>query len=245
MKIVGIIPARFASTRFPGKPLVDIGGKSMIQRVYEQAKKSGSLADVIVATDDNRILDHVTAFGGKVIMTKETHQSGTDRCFDAITKYTGSADVVINIQGDEPFIHPEQIDLAASCFDSDKVQIATLVKRITTNDELFNFNTPKVVLNKNDEAIYFSRQTIPFVREKNQDQWLGYQTFYKHIGIYAYTTKILAEITALKQSTLELAEGLEQLRWIQNGYKIHTKITDFESIAVDVPDDLKKLTIFL
>lgn len=245
MKIVGIIPARFASTRFPGKPLVDIGGKSMIQRVYEQAKKSSSLADVIVATDDTRILDHVTAFGGKVIMTKETHQSGTDRCFDAITNYTGSADVVINIQGDEPFIHPEQIDLAASCFDSDKVQIATLVKKINTNEELFNFNTPKVVLNKNDEAIYFSRQTIPYIRDKELHQWLDYQTFYKHIGIYAYTTKILAEITALKQSTLELAEGLEQLRWIQNGYKINTKTTDFESIAVDVPDDLKKLTIFL
>ncbi|MDP1744502.1 MAG: 3-deoxy-manno-octulosonate cytidylyltransferase [Bacteroidota bacterium] len=245
MKIVGIIPARFASTRFPGKPLVDIGGKSMIQRVYEQAKKSVSLAEVIVATDDIRIHDHVIAFGGEVIMTADSHQSGTDRCFEAIKKYTASADVVINIQGDEPFIRPEQIDLAASCFVSDKVQIATLVKKIKTNEELFNVNTPKVLLNKYDEAIYFSRQTIPYVREKEPSQWLDYQTFYKHIGIYAYTTKILAEITALKQSTLELAEGLEQLRWIQNGYKINTKITDFESIAVDVPDDLKKLTIFL
>lgn len=245
MKIVGIIPARFASTRFPGKPLVDIGGKSMIQRVYEQAKKSASLADVVVATDDIRIHDHVIAFGGNVIMTSENHQSGTDRCFEAINKYTASADVVINIQGDEPFIRPEQIDLAASCFVSDKVQIATLVKKIKTNEELFNVNTPKVLLNKYDEAIYFSRQTIPYVREKEPSQWLDYHTFYKHIGIYAYTTKILAEITALKQSSLELAEGLEQLRWIQNGYKINTKITDFESIAVDVPDDLKKLTIFL
>ncbi|MCE9539869.1 MAG: 3-deoxy-manno-octulosonate cytidylyltransferase [Bacteroidetes bacterium] len=245
MKIVGIIPARFASTRFPGKPLVDIGGKSMIQRVYEQAKKSESLADVIVATDDIRIYDHVIAFGGKVITTSETHQSGTDRCFEAINKYTATADVVINIQGDEPFIRPEQIDLAASCFDSDKVQIATLVKKINSNEELFNVNTPKVILNKYEEAIYFSRQTIPFVREKEQNQWLAYHTFYKHIGIYAYTTKILAEITALKQSSLELAEGLEQLRWIQNGYKINTKITDFESVAIDVPDDLKKLTIFL
>ncbi|MDO9186021.1 MAG: 3-deoxy-manno-octulosonate cytidylyltransferase [Bacteroidia bacterium] len=245
MKIVGVIPARFASTRFPAKPLVDIGGKSMIQRVYEQAKKSASLADVVVATDDIRIHDHVIAFGGEVIMTADSHQSGTDRCFEAIKKYTASADVVINIQGDEPFIRPEQIDLAASCFVSDKVQIATLVKKIKTNEELFNVNTPKVLLNKYDEAIYFSRQTIPYVREKEQSQWLNYQTFYKHIGIYAYTTKILAEITSLKQSSLELAEGLEQLRWIQNGYKINTKITDFESIAVDVPDDLKKLTIFL
>ncbi|MES2398301.1 MAG: 3-deoxy-manno-octulosonate cytidylyltransferase, partial [Bacteroidota bacterium] len=222
-----------------------IGGKSMIQRVYEQAKKSASLADVVVATDDIRIHDHVIAFGGNVIMTSGSHQSGTDRCFEAINKYTASADVVINIQGDEPFIRPEQIDLTASCFVSDKVQIATLVKKIKTNEELFNVNTPKVVLNKYDEAIYFSRQTIPYVREKEPSQWLDYQTFYKHIGIYAYTTKILAEITSLKQSSLELAEGLEQLRWIQNGYKINTKITDFESIAVDVPDDLKKLTIFL
>ena len=245
MKIVGIIPARYASVRFPGKPLVDIAGKSMIQRVYEQAKKSKSLSDVIVATDDSRIQNHVATFGGNVIMTKESHQSGTDRCFEAIQTFSASADIVINIQGDEPFIHPEQIDLAASCFDSDKVQIATLVKKISTYEELLNINTPKVVLNNNEEAIYFSRQIIPHLRGKLQGQWLNYHTFFKHIGIYAYTTKILAEITELKQSPLELAEGLEQLRWIQNGYKIKTKITDFESIAVDVPDDLKKLTIFL
>lgn len=245
MKIVGIIPARYASTRFPGKPLVDIFGKSMIQRVYEQAKKSKSLSDVIVATDDLQIKNHVIAFGGNAIMTKESHQSGTDRCFEAIQKFNPSADIVINIQGDEPFIHPKQIDLVASCFKSDKVQIATLVKKIKTNEELFNINTPKVVLNDCSEAIYFSRQTVPFIREKEPTQWLGYHTFYKHIGIYAYRTNILAKITSLQQSILELAEGLEQLRWIQNGYKINTKITDFESIAVDVPEDLKKLTIFL
>ncbi len=245
MKIVGIIPARYASTRFPGKPLADIAGKSMIQRVYEQAEKSKSLSDVIVATDDVRIEKHVTAFGGKAIMTKESHQSGTDRCFEAMQKFSASADIIINIQGDEPFIHPEQIDLTASCFDSDDVQIATLVKKIYSNEELLNFNTPKVVLNNSGDAVYFSRQTIPHLRGKVLAQWLNYHTFYKHIGIYAYTAKILAEITELKQSSLELAEGLEQLRWIQNGYKIKTKITDFESIAVDVPDDLKKLTIFL
>lgn len=245
MKIVGIIPARFASTRFPGKPLADIGGKSMIQRVYEQAKKSKSLTNVIVATDDTRIENHVLAFGGKVIMTKESHQSGTDRCFEAIQKSNSSADIVINIQGDEPFIFPEQIDMVASCFNSDAVQIATLVKKINTCEELFNVNTPKVVLNKNGEALYFSREAIPYIREKEPEQWLNHHAFYKHIGIYAYTTKILSEITELQQSSLELAEGLEQLRWIQNGYKIYTKITDFESIAVDVPADLKKLTIFL
>lgn len=245
MKIIGIIPSRFASTRFPGKPLVDIDGKSMIQRVYEQAKKSRALADVIVATDDVRIEDHVKLFGGKVIMTHQNHQSGTDRCFETLQKYTQSADVVINIQGDEPFIHPEQIDLLASCFDSDHVQLATLVKKINNYDDLFNRNTPKVILNKNEEAVYFSRQTIPFVREKKEEEWMSFQTFYKHIGIYGYTQKALSEITTLKPSPLELAEGLEQLRWIENGYKIKVKITDFESIAIDVPNDLKKLTKFL
>lgn len=245
MKIIGIIPARYASTRFPGKPLVDIGGKSMIQRVYEQAKKSRSLHDVVVATDDARIESHVRSFGGNVVMTGESHQSGTDRCFEAITKYAKDADVVINIQGDEPFIHPEQIDLVASCFDSDSVQIATLVKKITTNEELFNVNIPKVILNNQKEAISFSRQTIPHIRGKEQSAWLTGHTFYKHIGIYAYRMAVLSEITALKQSSLELAEALEQLRWIENGYKIKVEITDFESVAIDTRDDLKKLVNFL
>lgn len=245
VKIIGIIPARYASTRFPGKPLVDIAGRSMIQRVYEQAKKSKSLTDVIVATDDIRIEEHVKAFGGNVIMTKDTHQSGTDRCFETIQQYTGSPDVVINIQGDEPFIHPQQIDLLASCFNSDKVQLATLVKKINNYEELFNTNTPKVIVNKVGEAIYFSRQTLPYIREKKQTEWLDHQLFYKHIGIYGYTVKALSEITVLKQSSLELAEGLEQLRWIENGYKINVEITDLESIAIDTPDDLKKLEIFL
>jgi 3-deoxy-manno-octulosonate cytidylyltransferase (CMP-KDO synthetase) len=245
MRIIGIIPARFASTRFPGKPLVDIGGKSMIQRVYEQAKKSGSVADVIVATDDARIEEHVKQFGGRVVMTSEAHQSGTDRCFEAIQKFDASADIVINIQGDEPFIQPEQIDMIASCFDSEQVKIATLVKKITSYEELTNVNIPKVVLNTFGDAIYFSRQTIPYIRGKEKEQWLDCHTFYKHIGIYAYTTKALAEITKLQQSALELSEGLEQLRWIENGYNIRTKITDLENVAVDVPDDLKKLINFL
>ena len=245
MKIIGIIPARFASTRFPGKPLVDISGKSMIQRVYEQSKKAKSLNDVIVATDDSRIEQHIKSFGGNVIMTSEHHQSGTDRCFEAIQKYDSTADIVINIQGDEPFIRPEQIDLVASCFNSANVEIATLVKKISTNEELYNPNTPKVVLNSNKEAIYFSRQTIPFIRGENEMEWLNNHTFYKHIGIYAYRTGILGKLTTLKQSSLELAEALEQLRWVENGYKIKVEITDFESIAIDVPEDLKKLTIFL
>lgn len=245
MKIIGIIPARYGSSRFPGKPLVDIGGISMIRRVYEQAKKSKSLAEVIVATDDERIADHVKSFSGNVIMTSNAHQSGTDRCFEAITKYDPTADIVINIQGDEPFIHPEQISLVASCFQEEKTQIATLVKKINIDAELFNVNTPKVILNSAQEAIYFSRQAIPYIRSKEAGEWLKEFTFFKHIGIYAYRTKILKEITALEQSSLELAEALEQLRWIENGYKIKVKITDFESIAVDTPEDLKKLASFL
>jgi 3-deoxy-manno-octulosonate cytidylyltransferase (CMP-KDO synthetase) len=245
MEIIGIIPARYASTRFPGKPLVDIGGKSMIRRVYEQAKKSASLAEVVVATDDERIAQHVADFGGQAVMTDAANQSGTDRCFEAIRKFRASADVVINIQGDEPFIHPEQIDLVASCFSEPATEIATLVKKVSSNEELFNVNTPKVLLNGNSEAIYFSRQTIPHIRGKEQSEWLKAFDFYKHIGIYAYRTEVLEKITSLKQSPLELAEALEQLRWIENGYKLKVKITDFESVAVDVPEDLRKLTAFL
>lgn len=245
MKIIGIIPARYASTRFPAKPLVDIGGRSMIQRVYEQAKGSKLLQEVVVATEDSRIEQHVRLFGGNVVMTGEAHQSGTDRCFEAISAFCPTADVVINIQGDEPFIRPEQIDLVASCFNSADVEIATLVKKINSYEDLFNPNIPKVVLNNDNEAILFSRQPIPHIRGKAQSEWLASYTFYKHIGIYAYRTDILAKITALKQSSLELAEALEQLRWIENGYKIKVETTDFESVAVDTPEDLKKLSKFL
>ena len=245
MKIIGIIPARYASTRFPAKPLVDIAGKSMIERVYLQAKKSKILTDVVVATDDERIVLHVKSFGGKVVMTSEMHQSGTDRCFEAVNTFCPDADLVINIQGDEPFIQPEQIDLVASCFRSADTQIATLVKIIKTEEELFNVNIPKVVLNAQKEAMLFSRQTIPAIRGKEEQEWLKNFTFYKHIGIYAYRTSILNEITRLKPSSLELAESLEQLRWLENGYKIKVELTDFESVAVDTPEDLKKLTKFL
>ncbi|HRG38591.1 MAG TPA: 3-deoxy-manno-octulosonate cytidylyltransferase [Bacteroidia bacterium] len=245
MIIIGIIPARYGSTRFPGKPLVDIDGKSMIQRVYEQAKKSVHLSEVVVATDDTRIEQHVKGFNGKVVMTSDQHQSGTDRCFEAMETFAVKADVVINIQGDEPFIHPGQIDEIASCFVDPDVQLATLVKKINTQEELFNVNIPKVLLNKNKEAIYFSRQTIPFIRGKKQEEWLENHTFFKHIGIYAYRASILKEITSLKTTALETSEGLEQLRWIENGYKIKVELTDYESVAVDVPDDLQKLRKFL
>ncbi|MEI6489581.1 MAG: 3-deoxy-manno-octulosonate cytidylyltransferase [Bacteroidota bacterium] len=245
MNIVGIIPSRFASTRFPGKPLIDIGGKTMIQRVYEQACKSKSLSKVVVATDDINIEQHVKSFGGNVVMTSDQHQSGTDRCFEAITKVSSTADVVINIQGDEPFIHPEQIDLVASCFTNPKVQIATLVKKLTEMDDLVSNTIMKVIMNKNKEAIYFSRQAIPYIRGKEQNDWLNHFTYYKHIGIYAYTVSTLREITSLEQSSLELAESLEQLRWIENGYKIKIEVTDFESVSVDAPEDLKKLQKYL
>jgi 3-deoxy-manno-octulosonate cytidylyltransferase (CMP-KDO synthetase) len=217
----------------------------MIQRVYEQAKQSKILTDVIVATDDTRIEQHLKAIGGNVVMTSTRHQSGTDRCYEAWQKFSGKADVIVNIQGDEPFIHPGQIDEIASCFRSPDVQLATLVKKIQTQEELLNVNVPKVILNAFKEAILFSRQTIPHIRGKQMEEWLNQYTFYKHIGIYAYRAEILEQITALEPSSLEIAEGLEQLRWIENGYKIKVEVTDYESVAVDVPDDLQKLTKFL
>jgi 3-deoxy-manno-octulosonate cytidylyltransferase (CMP-KDO synthetase) len=244
-KILGIIPARYASTRFPGKPLTIIGGKSMIRRVYEQASCAVSLSSVIVATDDERIRQHVLDFGGKVVMTSSDHPSGTDRCYEAMQLAGESFDIVVNIQGDEPFIHPKQIDLVASCFSEKQVQIATLVKKINGYDELTNPNIPKVALGENRNALLFSRQTIPYLRGVEPSSWLDHYTFYKHIGIYAYRAETLAEITSLNASSLEKAESLEQLRWLENGYKIKVEITDFESVAIDTPEDLKKLSEFL
>ena len=240
MKILGIIPSRFASTRFPGKPLVQIQGKSMIQRVYEQASKSILLADVVVATDDVLIANEVTRFGGKFVMTAKTHISGTDRCAEVIAKLPGF-DSVINIQGDEPFIDPLQIDLLASCFDDAKVQIATLIKKIDSQEDLFNESIPKVVLNDRNEAIYFSRQTIPFLRNIEKTEWLERGTFFKHIGIYGYTIDALLQITRLQPAKLELAESLEQLRWLEAGFKIDTRTTSIETLAIDTPEDLNKL----
>ena len=240
MKILGIIPARFESSRFPGKPLIDIAGKSMIQRVYEQCQKSSRLDKVIVATDDQRILDHLKTFGGQGIMTSSTHASGTDRCGE-VAEHFPEFDILVNIQGDEPMIDPHQIDLLCSCYDDLNTQIATLVKLIHTNEELVNENTPKVILNKNHQAVYFSRATIPYLRGKKIDNWLIEHAFYKHIGIYAFKRKILSEITKLPVSNLEIAEGLEQLRWIENGYPIQAAITTKESQAIDTPDDLIKV----
>jgi 3-deoxy-manno-octulosonate cytidylyltransferase (CMP-KDO synthetase) len=240
MNILGIIPARYASTRFPGKPLVDISGKSMLQRVYEQSKKCIHLAEVIVATDDQRIYDHVMSFGGVVAMTSPDHQSGTDRCAEVALQHPGY-DVIINIQGDEPYIDPEQISKLAFCFNSAETQLATLVKKITNEQELLNPNTPKVVINKLSEAVYFSRSPLPHIRGHEQKDWLSHYTFFKHIGIYGYRADVLQQITKLPVSSLEKAEALEQLRWIENGYRIKVAETEFETFAVDTPEDLKNL----
>ncbi|GGA88900.1 3-deoxy-manno-octulosonate cytidylyltransferase [Mucilaginibacter rubeus] len=240
MKILGIIPARYASSRFPGKPLVDIGGKTMIQRVYEQAKKCRSLSEVVVATDDDRIFNHVNGFGGVAVMTGANHQSGTDRCAEVARLHPGY-DVIINIQGDEPFIDPEQITKLTACFNDPETQLATLIKRILTEQELHNTNSPKVVINKLSEAIYFSRATLPHIRGQEPENWLEFHTFFKHIGIYGYRADILQEVTKLPVSPLEKAESLEQLRWIDNGYRIKVAETELETHAVDVPEDLEKL----
>lgn len=239
MQITGIIPARYASTRFPGKPLVDIEGKTMIQRVYEQSKKSNMLNKVVVATDDERIYNHVISFGGEVVMTSSHHQSGTERCAEVAEKIM--ADAYINIQGDEPYIQPEQINEVALLLQKQEVEIATLVKEITDYEELFNVNKPKVVIGADKKALYFSRQTIPFVRDIEQAKWLNHQVFYKHIGIYGYKRNVLLELINLPISMLEKAEALEQLRWLENGYNIYTSITQFESYSVDTQEDLKSL----
>jgi len=238
MNFIGIIPARYQSTRFPGKPLAILNGKPMIQRVYENAAKA--LDRVCVATDDDRIFEKVKEFGGNVVKTLATHQSGTDRCAEAanLLSEASSFDVVINIQGDEPFIRPEQINRLKHCFGEDDVEIATLVKKIEETEELLNPNRPKVVLDKQKNALYFSRQPIPYVRGHEEKNWLIQNTFWAHIGMYAFKTKVLQQLTKLPQGILEKAESLEQLRWLENGYKIKTAETDFQSIGIDTPEDL-------
>ncbi len=240
MNILGIIPARYASSRFPGKPLVDIAGKSMIQRVYEQAKKCADLTEVIVATDDDRIFSHVISFGGVAVMTSPNHQSGTDRCAEVALQHP-QYEVIINIQGDEPYIDPEQISKLASCFKTADTQIATLIKRILSIDELVNVNSPKVVVNNLSEAVYFSRSPLPHIRGQEQENWLEYFAYFKHIGIYGYRADILQQITKLPVSPLEKAESLEQLRWVENGYRIKVAETELETHAIDTPGDLEKL----
>ena len=254
MQYIGIIPARYASTRFPGKPLVDIGGKPMIQRVYEQAKKS--LERVVVATDDERIFDTVHSFGGEAVMTRADHKCGTDRCLEAMGKTIGEATdvVVINIQGDEPFIQPEQIDAIKRCFADESTQIATLVKPYTEEDslaDLENPNTPKVAIAFDDDqrqtgtALLFSRSVIPYLRGIDKQDWLKQGLHYRHIGMYAYKAQTLRQITRLPQTPLEKAESLEQLRWLEHGYPIRVAVCNTYSMGIDTPDDLAQAIAYL
>ena len=246
MNFIGIIPARYASTRFPAKPLAMLGGKPVIQRVYEQVSKS--MDAVYVATDDQRIYQAVEQFGGKVVMTGTNLKSGTDRCQQAYQRIGETYDVIVNIQGDEPFIQSAQLDTIRKCFDDPDTQIATLVKPFTPEqgfEALANVNSPKVVVDKNMRAIYFSRSIIPYIRKGEQKDWMTMHTYYKHIGLYAYRAEVLAEITALPQSSLEIAESLEQLRWIENGYTIKVGVTDIETIGIDTPEDLARAERFL
>ncbi len=246
-QFAGIIPARYASTRFPGKPLVMIGNKPMVERVYEQALKS--LTMVFVATDDERIFEAVRKFGGKAVMTSPEHFSGTDRCAEAVDKIMKEIgekiDVVINIQGDEPFIQPEQIDLLKLCFNDKTVQIATLIRKAAAGEDIFNPNQPKVILDNEGNAIYFSRAAIPYIRDYEGQEWSARHVYYKHIGLYAYKTEVLKKITKLQRSFLEKAESLEQNRWIENGFKIRCATTEWESFGIDTPEDLKRAATLL
>ena len=245
MNILGVIPARHASTRFPGKPLADLLGKSMVERVYRQCSKSKYLTDVVVATDHQLIYDHVIGFGGKASLTSPDHPSGTDRCYETFTQQTGRYDFVVNVQGDEPFIDPGQIDLLCQSLDAD-TELATLIQKITTLEQLLAPSEAKVVLNHRREALYFSRSPIPFVQKVAQEDWLKHSTFYRHMGLYAYRSDILKAITQLPVSPLERAESLEQLRWIENGYRIKTVETDAEDgMCVDTPEDLEKAREYL
>ncbi len=245
-KFIGIIPARYASTRFPGKPLADLGGMTVIERVYRRA--ASALPEVAVATDDKRIFDAVEAFGGKAVMTSSEHRSGTDRCREAYENLKSDADVVINIQGDEPFIDPTQLRQLAACFEDESVDIATLVRPFPADkpyEMLENPNTPKVAVSPAMDALLFSRSVIPYIRGVEKSEWPAKHQFYTHIGLYAYRAKTLKEITRLPQSPLELAESLEQLRWLENGYRIRVAVSDCPTIGIDTPADLEAARKFL
>ena len=243
MKFIGIIPARYASTRFPGKPLALLGGKPVIQHVYE--KVAAVIEAAYVATDDERIYDAVNSFGGHVVMTRADHKSGTDRIEEAIEKIGGEWDVVVNVQGDEPFVAKSQLDTICHCFDDPTTQIATLGKYFESMEAVENPNSPKIIVDNRGFAMYFSRSVIPYVRGKEQETWLAHYPFLKHLGIYAYRKEVLRQVTRLPQSSLEIAESLEQLRWLQNGFKIKVGTTDVETVGIDTPQDLKRAEEFL
>jgi len=245
MRILGIIPARYASTRFPGKPLVMIDGKTMIRRVYEQAMKCALLSNVVIATDNEAIYNHVGLFNGKALMTGSSHRSGTERCHEAVEILRKNGDVydyVINIQGDEPFIDPEQIRQLADCFAYRETLLATLIKKITHHGEISDPNVVKVTIDKNGSALLFSRSPIPYTRGKEVESWLSGTTYYKHVGIYGYQSMVLDDLINLPETPLERAESLEQLRWLEHGFRIQTQLTEFESVSIDIPSDLLKIT---
>ncbi|MFT4660880.1 MAG: 3-deoxy-manno-octulosonate cytidylyltransferase (CMP-KDO synthetase) [Patiriisocius sp.] len=241
MKAVVIIPSRYASSRFPGKPLAVIHDKPMVQWVRENSAKASSVDDVYVATDDERIAEVVKSTGGKVLMTRDDHPSGTDRINEAYNQLNSEYDVIINVQGDEPFVEPEHIDLLVKCFEDPEVNIATLIKAYKPGEDIFDENKIRVVINKNMKALYFSRSAIPFVKNEDRNTWQEKTPMYQHIGMYAYRPKTLKELTILTPSALEMAESLEQLRWLENGYDIHTMLTHSESFSVDTPEDLQRL----
>jgi 3-deoxy-manno-octulosonate cytidylyltransferase (CMP-KDO synthetase) len=243
MKFTAMIPARYGSSRFPGKPLAQLGGKPVIERVYEQVKSV--MDDVWVATDDERIAKAVESFGGNVVMTRSDHKSGTDRIEEAVEKVGCTADVVVNVQGDEPFIQASQLKTLCQQFDDSSTQIATLGKPFATMDEVDNPNSPKIIVDRKGFALYFSRSVIPFVRGKEHAEWLSHYPYLKHLGIYAYRREVLREITQLQQSPIEIAESLEQLRWLYNGYRIRVGITDVETVGIDTPADLERAEAFL
>lgn len=243
MRFTAIIPARYASTRFPGKPLAILGGKTVIQRVYEQV--NSVLSEVYVATDDQRIYDTVEQFGGKAVMTRVDHKSGTDRIQEAVEKTGTTADVIINVQGDEPFIQPSQIQTLMQLFDAPETQIGTLGKLFESLEAVENPNSPKIVVDERGFALYFSRSVIPFIRGVERHEWFGQYPFLKHLGVYAYRREVLSEVTKLPQSSLEKAESLEQLRWLQNGYRIRVGLTDVETVGIDTPEDLQRAEEFL
>ena len=239
--ILGLIPSRYASTRFPGKPLAKIAGISMIERVYRQCAKAKKISKLVVATDDERIFNHVTEFGGIAVMTSAEHPSGTDRCFEAFKVMGEDFDFIINIQGDEPFIEPAQIDELGVMLENPDTEIATLIGPVQSDNELLNPATVKVVLNNKNEAMYFSRQVIPHLRDVNQGEWFKNYQYYKHVGMYGYRKDILEKISKLTPSKLEAAENLEQLRWLENGFMIRCGMTQLETHAVDHPEDISRI----
>lgn len=241
MNILAVIPARYNSSRFPGKPLADIGGKTMIERVYTQVQKAAGITEIVVATDDERIVETIRNFGGKYVMTSPNHPSGTDRCAEVLNTLPGDYDAVINIQGDEPFIHPEQVEQIAGLLRKHNTEIATLARKIQVKEDIFDPSKVKVVFDSNRKALYFSRSPIPYDRQHPQEDWLYHTEFYLHVGIYGYTAEVLRDITGLQVSSLEKTESLEQLRWLQNGYSLHLDITPHESFGIDTPADLDRI----